>query len=298
MVLENDIKYSFLIIVSTLSWGVTFPLIKISLEYMSPVIFLSVRFGISALIMIPFIPRPLNLSGLREGMIAGFFLFMGYYFQTVGLYYTTPAISGLITGLYVVLVPIISFVFLKVRVARSDWLAVLIAVAGLVIITGGQLSNASVQFGDILTLICAVGYALQMIYVARHSHVETVKFTFFQMLAVFLFSTLLIPSFGIYANLTIPIVLFSVLFTAVFAGVIAYFLVNRALVFVKPEKAGIIMVSEPIFAALFSVIITGVPLSYYTIAGGSLMVIAMFWTVYDQYAKKKRAISYSSHDDL
>ncbi|MCL4345891.1 MAG: DMT family transporter [Candidatus Thermoplasmatota archaeon] len=296
--MENDIKYSFLIIVSTLSWGVTFPLIKISLEYMSPVIFLSVRFGISALIMIPFIPRPLNLSGLREGMIAGFFLFMGYYFQTVGLYYTTPAISGLITGLYVVLVPIISFVFLKVRVARSDWLAVLIAVAGLVIITGGQLSNASVQFGDILTLICAVGYALQMIYVARHSHVETVKFTFFQMLAVFLFSTLLIPSFGIYANLTIPIVLFSVLFTAVFAGVIAYFLVNRALVFVKPEKAGIIMVSEPIFAALFSVIITGVPLSYYTIAGGSLMVIAMFWTVYDQYAKKKRAISYSSHDDL
>jgi drug/metabolite transporter (DMT)-like permease len=296
--LENDVKYSFLIIISTLSWGVTFPLIKVSLEYMSPVIFLSIRFGISALIMLPFIQRPLNLSGFREGMIAGFFLFIGYYFQTVGLYYTSPAISGLITGLYVVLVPIISFLFLHLKVSNSDWLAVLIAVAGLVIITGGQLQNASVQFGDILTLVCAVGYALQMIYVARHNNIEMIKFTFYQMLAVFLFSSLMIPSFPIYANFYVPMVIFSVLFTAIFAGIIAYFLVNKALVYVKPEKAGIIMVSEPVFAALFSVIITGVPLSYYTIAGGTLMVIAMFWTVYDQYLQKRGSMNYSSGGDL
>ncbi|MGP6239228.1 DMT family transporter [Cuniculiplasma sp. SKW4] len=295
--MENDIKYSFLIIISTLSWGVTFPLIKVSLEYMSPVIFLSVRFGISALIMIPFIPRPYNFSGFREGITAGFFLFMGYYFQTVGLYYTTPAISGLITGLYVVLVPIISFLFLRMKVAKADWFAVIIAVAGLVIITGGQLNNAAVQFGDILTLICAVGYALQMIYVAKHNNIEMVKFTFYQMLAVFLFSSLMIPSFPVYANLQVPMVIFSVLFTAIFAGVIAYFLVNKALVYVKPEKAGIIMVSEPVFAAIFSVIITGIPLSYYTIAGGALMVTAMFWTVYDQYLQKRKSRKYPSYGD-
>lgn len=295
--MENDIKYSFLIIISTLSWGVTFPLIKVSLEYMSPVIFLSVRFGISALIMIPFIPRPFTLSGFREGIIAGFFLFMGYYFQTVGLYYTSPALSGLITGLYVVLVPVISFIFLHMKVARADWFAVLIAVAGLVIITGGKIDNAAVQFGDILTLICAVGYALQMIYVARHNNIETVKFTFYQMFAVFLFSTIMVPSFPVYANLQVPLVIFSVLFTAIFAGVIAYFLVNKALVYVKPEKAGIIMVSEPVFAAIFSVIITGIPLSYYTTAGGTLMVAAMFWTVYDQYLQKRRSRNYLSYGD-
>lgn len=286
--LENEIKYSMLIIVSTLSWGVTFPLIKISLEYMSPVIFLSVRFGISSLLMLPFLKKPWNLSGIREGFIAGFFLFTGYYFQTVGLYYTTPAISGLITGLYVVLVPVISFVFLRLKVSSMDWISVMIALIGLIIISGGQLSNSSVQFGDILTLICAVGYALQMIYVARHSHIDTVKFTFFQMLAVFAFSTLLIPSFKIYSDLTLPIVIFSVLFTAAFAGVLAYFLVNKALIYVKPEKAGIIMVSEPVFAAIFSVIITGIPLSIYTITGGSLMVAAMFLTVYDQHRIRKR----------
>ena len=261
--MENEIKYSMLIIVSTLSWGVTFPLIKISLEYMSPVIFLSVRFGISSLLMLPFIKRPWNFSGIREGFIAGFFLFTGYYFQTVGLYYTTPAISGLITGIYVVLVPVISFAFLRLKVSSMDWISVMIALTGLIIISGGQLSNSSVQFGDILTLICAVGYALQMIYVARHSHIDTVKFTFFQMLAVFAFSTLLIPSFKIYSDLTLPIV------------------------YVRPEKAGIIMVSEPVFAAIFSVIITGIPLSIYTIIGGSLMVAAMFLTVYDQHRIRK-----------
>lgn len=88
--MQNETKYSFLIIIATLSWGVTFPLIKISLEYMSPVIFLAIRFLISTLVMIPFIKNRRDLTGLKQGFIAGFYLFLGYYFQTIGLYFTTP----------------------------------------------------------------------------------------------------------------------------------------------------------------------------------------------------------------
>lgn len=277
--MQNETKYSFLIIIATLSWGVTFPLIKISLEYMSPVIFLAIRFLISTLVMIPFIKNRRDLTGLKQGFIAGFYLFLGYYFQTIGLYFTTPAISGFVTGLYIVLVPVIGYLIYRQRISKSDLSAVTLAVVGLLIITIGEVSNFSLQLGDLLTFICAVGYAMQIIYVSRNNKLDMVKFTFFQMAAVSLYSTIAIPTFKIYFNFSSPILLFTIAFTALFAGVLAYFITNKALVYVKPEKASIIMVSEPVFAAIFSVILTGIPLSYYTIGGGALMVVAMLMTI-------------------
>ena len=277
--MHNETKYSFLIIIATLSWGITFPLIKISLEYMSPVIFLAIRFLISTIVMIPFIKNRSDFTGLKQGFIAGFYLFLGYYFQTIGLYFTTPAISGFVTGLYIVLVPVIAYLIYRQRISKSDLSAVTLAFVGLLIITVGEVSNFSLQIGDILTFICAVGYAMQIIYVSRNNKLDMVKFTFFQMAAVSLYSTIAIPTFKIYFNFSSPILIFTIAFTAIFAGVVAYFITNKALVYVKPEKASIIMVSEPVFAAIFSVILTGIPLSYYTIGGGALMVIAMLMTI-------------------
>ncbi len=277
--MHNETKYSFLIIIATLSWGVTFPLIKISLEYMSPVIFLAIRFLISTIVMIPFIKNRSDFTGLKQGFIAGFYLFLGYYFQTIGLYFTTPAISGFVTGLYIVLVPVIAYLIYRQRISKSDLSTVTLAFVGLLIITVGEVSNFSLQLGDLLTFICAVGYAMQIIYVSRNNKLDMVKFTFFQMAAVSLYSTIAIPTFKIYFNFSSPILIFTIAFTAIFAGVVAYFITNKALVYVKPEKASIIMVSEPVFAAIFSVILTGIPLSYYTIGGGALMVIAMLMTI-------------------
>ena len=277
--MKNETKYSLLIIIATLSWGVTFPLIKLSLTYMSPVIFLAIRFLISAVVIFPFLKNPKDLTGLKQGFIAGFYLFMGYYFQTVGLYFTTPAISGFVTGLYIVLVPVIGFLIYKKRISKNDFSAVAIAFIGLIIIALGEVSNFSLQLGAFLTFICAIGYAMQIIYVSNNNKLDMVKFTFYQMVAVSLYSTIAIPTFTIYFNFSSPILIFTIAFTAVFSGVIAYFITNKALVYVKPEKASIIMVTEPVFAAIFSVILTGIPLSYYTIAGGALMVIAMIMTV-------------------
>lgn len=106
------------------------------------------------------------------------------------------------------------------------------------------------------------------------------------MLAVAIFSTIAIPTFPIYIYAFSPILIFTIAFTALFAGVIAYFITNKALVYVKPERASVIMISEPIFAAVFSVILTGVPLSPYTIAGGALMVFAMLISIMLNASKK------------
>ena len=175
---------------------------------------------------------------------------------------------------------IFSFLVYRNIIRHRDWVAVSISMIGLVIITSGQISNTNLQIGDILTIICAMGYAMQIIYVAKNRHIDMIKFTFYQMLTVFILSTIAIPTFPVYANFGSPVVLFSIFFTALVGGVLAYFIMNVSLVYVSPERASIIMVTEPVFAAAFSVLLTGIPLSYYTIAGGAVMVFSMIWVVH------------------
>lgn len=283
--------YLLLLLLVTFFWGITFPLIKNSLQYIGPVDFLAVRFSVSAALMVPLVVkrgRPHSRKTLTYGLVAGFLLFLGYYFQTVGLMYTTPAKSGIITGLYVVLLPLISYTYLRIRTERSDVIASVIAFAGLIIMSAGELGNSTVQYGDLMTLVCAVAYAYQIAYVSKHSpEIDSVHFTFYQLLFVSLFSIAALPTYEPYRFVLNSYVIFTIIFTAVFAGVFAIYITNRALIFVEPSAAGVIFVGEPVFAAIFSVILTHDYLSYYTIGGGSLMVFAMFIITYRKYITEK-----------
>ncbi len=284
--------YLLLLLLVTFFWGLTFPLINNSLYYIGPVGFLALRFFISAAIMLPFILRRKSENirlTVKYSFIAGFLLFVGYYFQTVGLVYTTPAKSGMITGLYVVLLPLISYTYLKKNVSRVDVIASVLAFSGLIIMSLNSGGNSGVQFGDLLTLICAVGYAYQIAYVSKHSsEIDSLSFTFFQLLFVAVFSVIALPTFEPYKFELNTYVIFTVIFTAFFAGILAYYISNRALIYVEPSAAGVIFVGEPVFAAIFSVILTHEQLGIYIITGGSLMVFAMFITTFYRYISEKR----------
>lgn len=294
--------YLLLLLLVTFFWGVTFPLIKVSLQYIGPVDFLALRFSVSAAIMLPFVL--LRKGGntrltVRYGFIAGLLLFAGYYFQTVGLVYTTPAKSGIITGIYVVLLPLISYTYLKKRASRIDVIASVIAFAGLIIMSLSSVGDAGVQLGDILTLICAVAYAYQIAYVSKHSgEVDSVNFTFFQLLFVAVFSLIALPTYEPYLFELNTYVIFTVLFTALFAGILAYYVSNRALIYVEPSAAGIIFVGEPVFAAISSVMLNVEQIGPYIIAGGSLMVSAMFITTFYRYVSEKRAVQNTHSPEL
>ncbi|MCL4348324.1 MAG: DMT family transporter [Candidatus Thermoplasmatota archaeon] len=292
---SKSLFYILLLLLATISWGLTFPLINLSLQLISPVIFLFIRFLISSIILLPLvgIKKLRTRGGEVEGIIAGFLLFIGYYFQTVGLKFTTPADSGIITGLYVVIVPLLSYVYLKSKVSRIDWAAVLIAMIGLIILSDGVSGSSSVEYGNILTVICAIGYALQIAYVSKHSsRIDSMKFTFYQMFTVAVFSLITIPTFTIYYDLLSPLVIFTLIFTAIFAGIMGYFLINRALIYVKPEKAGVVLVTEPIFAAIFSYILVDDKIGIYTIIGGAIMISAMFISVIDAYLRSKNNLTH------
>lgn len=288
---KNQFVYMALLLLVTFFWGLTFPIIKTTLDFISPVLFLSLRFLLSAVFLLPFLKNrnALSRDNVKYGIIAGALLFIGYYFQTVGLEYTAAAKSGIITGTYVVLIPIISYFYLKKKIRRMDSVASVMAFAGLIIMSAGNVSNSQVQLGDLLTLICAFGYAFQVAYVSKHSrNLDSTVFTFYQILIVGVLSTVAIPTYPLAHQVFNYYVLFSIFFTAAFAGVIGYYINTKALVFVEPTTAGIIFVGEPIFAAVTSVIINKEVLGLLGLIGGGVMVLAVFLTTFDKYIANRR----------
>ncbi len=290
--MEKRLFYMGMLLLVTFFWGVTFPVVKFALQFSSPDTFLALRFLIASAVMGLFLRRGrknLNRNTVLHGIIAGFLLFLGYYFQTVGLDYTSAAASGVITGVYVIILPVLSYLYLSSRISRVDILASLIAFSGLILMSISSGTHGTTLLGNLLTLVCGIAYAFQIVYVSKHSSkLDSSAFTFYQLAFVTVFSALTIPiSPGGIGTVNTDVVL-AALFTALVGSVFGYYVSTVALIYVDASAAGIIFVGEPIFAALSSVVLAHEVLSRVVIAGASLMVMAMFLTTVDKYLREHR----------
>lgn len=284
-----------MLLLVTFFWGLTFPIVKSALYYSTPDTFLTIRFLVASLVMAIFLRKGRNifsLNNVKHGLIAGFLLFIGYYFQTVGLKYTSAADSGVITGIYVVILPVLSYLYLRHRIYRVDVAATLVAFAGLIVMSLSSETTGTSLLGNLLTLICGVGYAVQIIYVSKHSrNIDSSAFTFYQLAFLTVFAALVIPiSPGGLGGINLYVV-FAAIFTALLGSVFGYYISTVALIYVEPTIAGIIFVCEPIFAAIASVIIGHETLGRFVILGASVMVVAMFMTTVNNYYMNKKSSS-------
>lgn len=147
-------------------WGASFPLVKIALHDITPFLFLGLRFLWGGLFLLPFLKNRRTIftgSRIYRGCILGLFMFAGMLFQTLGLQYTTASNSGFITGMAVAIVPFL-VVFMEGRWPRWPvWLGVLSAVTGLYFLT--QPDAHGVNKGDIYTVICAVCFSFEIVYI-------------------------------------------------------------------------------------------------------------------------------------
>ena len=289
--MDRKILYMGLLLVVTFFWGVTFPINKIALQYISPAPFLALRFFFASLIMAIFLRKGRGFrspDNIKHGLIAGILLFAGYFTQTVGLQYTSAAASGIITGANVVFLPIISIMYLKSRVSTADTIASIMALSGLIVMSLGALGSIGTLIGDTLTLFCAIAYAVQIAYVSKHSkNLDSYAFTFYQIAAVTILSAVTIPVMpGTMMTLN-NYVIFAIIFSAVFASVFAFYISTVGLIYVEPTTVGIIFVAEPVFAAISAVIIGHEVLSVSVIIGGVIMVMAMFLTSIDKYIQAR-----------
>jgi drug/metabolite transporter (DMT)-like permease len=259
-------------VVAAFFFGTTFLVVQDAVEAADPVPFLAVRFLIGGAVLgLLGRRRPATPGELRHGLAGGLALLAGYVLQTVGLQYTTPSTSAFITYLLVVFVPLIGFVALGRRPHPLTLVGLVLAVVGLVLLTGG--ADASFGKGEVLTLGCAVAFAAHIVIVGETAeHHDAIRFTCVQVttvgvacLAVSLFTGgLAMPADAVAAAA----------FTGVFATALAFWAMVWAQRVVSPSRAALILLLEPVFAAMLSAL-AGDPLTASALAGGALILAAV-----------------------
>ena len=175
------------LVLVTAVWGVTFVQVKDAVALYPLFAFLALRFAIASCTLAPAgltRLRSLGPRGLGAGALAGALLGGAYALQTAGLQRTSVSSTGFITGMYVVLTPLLALVLFRVRVARVAWVGVLLATAGLALLSGGVHGGA--VSGDLLVLAGAVVFSLQIVLMERFAPLyHAVAFTLVEMIAAF-----------------------------------------------------------------------------------------------------------------
>jgi drug/metabolite transporter (DMT)-like permease len=271
------------LLVLTLFWGTTFTLVKGALAIGSTGLFLACRFAVAALVLgaVALWRRdPLGPRFWRHGILLGLAMLAGFVLQTTGLALTTPARSGFLTGLAVLVVPFIARFTLGRPVRLSAWVGVALAVVGLALLTrpfdAGAVS-AAVRFGDLLTVGAAAAFALQITYMSEWSrHHPLVPFTLIQVALGLLGALLMLPFEGVRLDAARWREFAAVVaFTGVVMTAVAFFVMNWAQRHTSAVRAALIYALEPVTAALFSWQVTGEVLGLGGWAGGGLIVLGV-----------------------
>lgn len=257
-------------------WGATFYMVKNAVEYIDPIALVGYRFFIAAIILGLglIIAKKRIFENFKSGIVLGLLLWLLYIPQTLGLKYTTAANSGFITGTFIMFVPLLVFLFHKKLPSFNRIFSVLLVIAGLWILTGGM---SSINLGDLLTLICAVGYATHLfvsdIYMKRGLNPYVVTFQQFLVTGVLSFITLLLTGGSFKAGNAQ--VINAILFLALFPSLSAFIIQLWAQKFTSPLKVSIIFSLEPVFGALFSWTLGNEEFIAVRALGGIIIVAAM-----------------------
>lgn len=286
--MSKQIKADIFLLFITMIWGVSFVLIKDIIEEIPSFAYLTVRFALAFFILsVVFINqlKKINFKVIVRGFIIALMLFLGMSFQITGLKYTTASNSAFITGLNVVIVPIVSALLLKKKPEISSIAGVLLAGCGIFILSGGI--NFKFNIGDILTLFCAVCFAMQIIFVDRFTDEENaiglgvLQIGFTALLSAGMWLKEGIKPFAISRELIITLII-----TSIFGTALAY--VGQVMVqrFTSPTHTALIFTGEPVFgllAALFIPDSTGATevLTMRTALGCILVLLGMLISEFD-----------------
>ncbi|ARJ21334.1 EamA family transporter [Bacillus mycoides] len=280
-------------------WGATFVVVQNAMSFVGPFTFNGIRFlfaGIILLFVQMIFSQKTSKQDIKQsslaGLIVGFFLCVGYLLQTFGLLYTTSSKAGFLTGLSIVMVPILSFIFLKQRATIFIVLGIAVATAGLYLLTAGD--SFQLNIGDILVLGCAVAFAAHILVNGFFSKkISPLLLSTSQVLAVGIFSSICAFLFEDWGKLfsvslwTNQSFLFALFLTSLFATSIAFFIQTSAQKHTSPTRVAIIFAMEPVFAALTGVLVANEQLSISAIMGCLCIFLGMVFVELPSKTKKE-----------
>jgi drug/metabolite transporter (DMT)-like permease len=252
------VKALLALIAVTAVWGVTFVQVKDAVAIYPLFAFLAIRFAIATgTLALPAAKRVRDLgrSGAVGGAFLGLLLAAGYALQTAGLERTTVSSTGFITGMYVVLTPLIALLLYRSRIGLAAWGGVLVATAGLAMLSGIHAGSAT---GDLLVLAAAAVYSLQIVLMERYApRHDALAFTFVEMAAAF--AGLLVVALA-HGDLSVPhgwTVWGALLVTGVFASALGYLVQTWAQRRTSATRTALVFTMEPVWTAFFGYTLAG-----------------------------------------
>jgi drug/metabolite transporter (DMT)-like permease len=293
MTLRRFLAESSLLLVVAL-WGATFVMVQNAVRDWPVFSLLTLRFGVATLSFLPIAlwhkfrrrssadrqhkrhPRQRGWSAVWPPLLIGALMLAGYAFQTAGLLFTTPAQSGFISGMTVVLVPLAAAWLLYERPGLPAILGIGLATAGLALISITE--QFTINFGDLLTLFSAASFAVQIVLTGRYSgRYQAWALTAVQSAVAMVGSALLALIFEVPAGL--PPLTANVVTAALVTGIInttlAFTVMAIALRYTDATHAALIFAAEPVFAAWASYLLIGEVLSPRQVAGCGLILLGM-----------------------
>ena len=269
----------------TAIWGSTFLLVKNAISRAPVMDFLAVRFALAAIVMFALRPgclRGMTRRTLLHGVALGAALGAGYVTQTYGLLTASPSVSGFITGTFVVFTPVMSWLLLRRRIDRKAWLGVALAFIGIALL---GLHGWSVGPGELLTLACAVFFALQIVGLGEWASRETAYgLAFVQIASVATVSLVVAGPDGFRLPAEFD-VWGAVAVTAVLATALAFLVQTWAQSLLAPVHAAVVMTMEPVFAGFFGVVLGGDRLTLRVVGGAVCILGAMLLVQLSQKAR-------------
>lgn len=258
-------------------WGLTFTMVQDAIAILPAFAFLAYRFAAATAIVGVVFRRSLRALP-REGWIAalvmGCFLSAGYVTQTLGLEHTTPSDAGFITGMMVVITPVLGAVFLRQRISGTAWAAAAVSALGLYLLSG--VGGHFTLRGNGLVFLCAVSFALHILATDRAAR----RFDIGALLTVQLAVASLVPLVVALAKQDLPAphggrVWLALVVTAVFASALGFFVQTYAQRHAPPARTALILASEPAFAGLFGYLLAGDRLAAVAWLGAGLIMASI-----------------------
>ena len=271
--MTRRLVYTLLLVGVTAVWGWTFVVVQDAIVLYGVLPFLAARFALAAAALAPFTAPRITRRTLVVGGGIGVALAAGYLFQTLGLLFTTPTNSGMITGLFVVFAPLADRLFFGTRISGGVSVAVGLSLLGMVLLAGGGPEGANL--GDFLTLLCAAALGLHIALLSRYAagH-DAGALTLAQVLAMAAIFALAWPFFD---AVTMPSleVWVALLITGLLASAGAFYVQTFVQQRIPAARTAVILTMEPVFAALFGYWLAGDRLVAVQVLGAGLILSAL-----------------------
>lgn len=285
--MKQQTRGSLMLLLCAMVWGAAFVAQSEGMNYVQPFTMQAARYALSGLVLLPVIAlrdrrdisrRPAGAQAKRQllcGVICGALLCVASIVQQYGILYTTVGKSGFITTTYIILVPFLGL-FLKLRIRLINWLCALMSLCGLFLLCAGASGLSSINRGDWLTLLCALFFAIHILFIDRCCHdLDGVRLACTQFFTCALLSAVFMlllesPSWAAIQSAWLPIV-----YAGVFSGGVGYTLQILGQQLVAPTLASMLLSLESCFATLFGWLLLHQSLSLRELFGCAIIFAAI-----------------------